>query len=365
MSILNIMWAGGSAFASVQKVHRQILSRADSGVPIHTWLLQGSADSSDGLVEQAVEWNLSSARLKGRHLWKWLMPLMRARFQKALPEDVQVVLLDGVGVARVLLPVLKRLPNVRAVVIFHGATRLRRADQQLFDQFPASQLTLTAVSKTLAHSLERSLQRPVTVLRSAFDPAVFRAAALSREQARSRLGLPVSGTPVVGAVGRLVDGKGFACLLEAFARAASDQPDAHLVILGEGPARPGLEARIAALGLQDKVSLPGHLPDAASLYRAFDWVAIPSTEEGLGLILQEAVMVGVPVLTSELAVFREQLGDAGWYAPADNAAFWGELLTRAFASSGEEVVEAQLRALAPEQAWNEFSETTRRLFSCT
>ena len=108
-----------------------------------------------------------------------------------------------------------------------------------------------------------------------------------------------------------------------------------------------------------------HLPDAASLYRAFDWVAIPSTEEGLGLILQEAVMVGVPVLTSELAVFREQLGDAGWYAPADNAAFWGELLTRAFASSGEEVVEAQLRALAPEQAWNEFSETTRRLFSCT
>jgi glycosyltransferase involved in cell wall biosynthesis len=364
MSILNIMWAGGSAFASVQKVHQQILSHADSDVPVHTWLLQGSAVGSDGLVEQAVEWNLSSARLKGRYLWKWLMPWMRARFQKALPEDVQVVLLDGIGVARVLLPVLKHLPQVRAVVIFHGVTRLRKADQKLFEQLPTSQLTLAAVSQTLASSLERYLQRPVAVLRSAFDPAVFRAAALSREQARARLGLPLDGSPAVGAVGRLVDGKGFGCLLEAFASATADQPDARLVIIGEGPARPRLEARIEALGLRDKVSLPGHLPEAATLYRAFDWVAIPSTEEGLGLILQEAVMAGVPVLTSELAVFREQLGDAGWYAPVDSATSWRQLLTRAFVSSGEQVVEAQSRALAPEQAWNDFTETTRRLFSC-
>ncbi len=364
MSILNIMWAGGSAFASVQKVHQQILSRTDSGAPVHHWLLQGSAAGSDGLVERAVEWNLSSAKLKGRHLWKWLMPWMHARFRKALPDDVQVVLLDGIGVARVFLPVLKRLPHVRAVVIFHGVTRLRSADQQLFDSLPASQLTVTAVSQTLAGSLERDLKRPVVVLRSAFDPAVFRAAVLSREQARSRLGLSLEAAPAIGAVGRLVDGKGFACLLDAFATATADQPDARLVIVGEGPARPGLEARIEALGVRDKVSLPGHLPEAASLYRAFDWVAIPSTEEGLGLILQEAVMAGVPVLTSELAVFREQLGDCGWYAPADDPASWSDLLTRAFASSGEEVVEAQSRALAPEKAWSDFTETTRRLFSC-
>jgi glycosyltransferase involved in cell wall biosynthesis len=253
---------------------------------------------------------------------------------------------------------------VRAVVIFHGVTRLRKADRKLFEQLPASQLTLAAVSQTLAGSLERYLQRPVAVLRSAFDPAVFRAAALAREPARSRLGLPLDGSPAVGAVGRLVDGKGFGCLLEAFASATADRPDARLVIIGEGPARPRLEARIEALGLRDKVYLPGHIPEAATLYRAFDWVAIPSTEEGLGLILQEAVMAGVPVLTSELAVFREQLGDAGWYAPVDSATSWGQLLARAFVSSGVQVVEAQSRALAPEQAWNDFTETTRRLFSC-
>lgn len=364
MSILNIMWAGGSAFASVQKVHQQILCHADKRVAVHTWLLQGRAASCDGAVLNAVEWNLSSARLKGRHLWKLLMPWMRGRFQKALPEDVKVVLLDGIGVARVLLPVLKRLPQVRVVVVFHGVTRLRRSDQRLFDQFAASQLTLAAVSKTLAHSLERHLQRPVAVLRSAFDPAAFRAAALSREQARSLLGLPVDGAPVLGAVGRLVEGKGFACLLEAFASVAAERADARLVIIGEGPARKALEARIEQLGLRAKVSLPGHLAQAATLYRAFDWVAIPSTQEGLGLILQEAVLAGVPVLTSELPVFREQLGGAGWYAPVDDAAAWGHLLEGAFASRAETVVEAQLQALAPEQAWRDFTETTRRLFSC-
>ncbi|MBC3255349.1 glycosyltransferase family 4 protein [Pseudomonas paralactis] len=364
MSILNIMWAGGTAFASVQKVHQQILSHADKSVSVHTWLLQGRATRNDCLTEQPVEWDLSSARLKGRHLWKLLMPWMRARFQKALPEDLQVVLLDGIGVARVLLPVLKRLPHVRAVVIFHGSTRLRSVDKKLIAQFPASQLTLTAVSQTLAGTLECYLQRPVAVLRSAFDPAVFRAAALPREQARTRLGLSVSDSPVLGAVGRLVEGKGFACLLESFASVSADKPDARLVIIGEGRAREALEARIEQLGLQGRVSLPGHLPEAATLYRAFDWVAIPSSEEGLGLILQEAVMAGVPVLTSDLAVFREQLGDAGWYAPVDDPVAWGELMERAFATSCDAVVETQSRVLAPEQAWDDFKQTTERLFSC-
>lgn len=360
MSILNIMWAGGSAFASVQKVHQQILSHAICRAPINTWLLQSGAQAG----EPVREWNLSSAQLKGRHLWKLLTPLMRARFYKALPDDVEIVLLDGIGVARVMLPVLRRLPQVRAVVVFHGATRLRRADQKLLEQFPASCLTLAAVSQTLASTLERYLQRPVAVLRSAFDPLAFRAAALSREQARLRLGLPLEGSLVLGAVGRLVDGKGFGCLLEAFAGVSAHQPNARLVIIGEGPARSALEARIEELGLQGRISLPGHLSEAATLYRAFDWVAIPSIEEGLGLILQEAIMAGVPVLTSELAVFREQLGDAGWYAPSEDVQAWGRLMERAFATPAQAVLEAQSLALAPDQAWQDFSETAQRLFSC-
>jgi glycosyltransferase involved in cell wall biosynthesis len=359
MSILNIMWAGGSAFASVQTVHRQVLGSIDCGAPIQTWLLQGGAQAGDG----AVEWNLSSAQLKGRHFWKLLVPRMRAGFRRALPADVKVVLLDGVGVARVMLPVLKQLPEVRAVVLFHGMTRMRGADRKLFAQFPASRLTVAAVSQTLADVLQLDLQRPVAVLRSAFDPAAFRAAMLPRDQARARLGLAPGHAPVFGAVGRLVGSKGFACLLQAFARVSAQCPDARLVIVGEGSTRAELEAQVEGLGLGDKVLMPGHLADAPSLYRAFDWVAIPSSAEGLGLIVQEAVMAGVPVLTSELAVFREQLADTGWYAPADDAGAWAQLLARAVAADPQAVVADQLQALAPEQAWQDFTATARRLLS--
>ncbi|WP_047301290.1 glycosyltransferase [Pseudomonas fluorescens] len=364
MSILNIMWAGGSAFASVQKVHQQILSRVEGCASINTWLLQGSAGIGDFQGNQVVEWNLSADQLKERRIWKLLAPFMRARFKKALPKDLEVVLLDGIGVARALLPALRTVPGVRAVVIFHGTTRLRGSDRKLFARFSDSELTLVAVSNTLAQSLECDSRRPVAVLRSAYDPVAFRAASLSREQARARLGVPSGASPVLGAVGRLVSGKGFACLLEAFAAASVHRPDARLVIVGEGPERPAFEAVIERLGLRGKVSLPGHLPEAAALYRAFDWVAIPSLDEGLGLILQEAVISGVPVLTSDLAVFREQLAESGWYAPPDDVGAWSNLMERAFSASAEVILDGQSRALAPEQAWTDFTETSRRLFSC-
>ncbi|MFW0756570.1 glycosyltransferase [Pseudomonas sp. H11T01] len=365
MSILNVMWAGGSPFASVHKVHKQILSQVEPGTPIKTWLLQGSAAGCVVDVGETREWNLSSAQLKGRHLWRLVKPWMQARFQKALEESqAHVLLLDGLGVARTLLPILKKLPQMRAVVIVHGATRLHKTDRELFQQSPSSQLTLAAVSQTLASSLQDELQIPVIALRSAFDPVTFRAGILPREQARKRLGLPTNTSPVLGAVGRLVDDKGFACLLEAFAQALLRRSDLRLVIIGEGHARAALEARINHLGLTDKVSLPGHFHDAARLYSAFDWVAIPSLDEGLGLILQEAVMAGVPVLTSELAVFQEQLAETGWYAPVDDVSAWSDAIVRAFSTSPEAIAAEQYQALAPDKAWRSFSETARELLSC-
>lgn len=364
MSIINVMWAGGSPFASVHKVHHQILSRIEPSMPIKTWLLQGSGAACKVNVGQAREWHLSSARLKGRHIWRLFKPLMRRRFRQALLDsDARVVLLDGLGVARTLLPVLKDMPQIRVVVIFHGVTRLNAEGRELLRGFPASRLSLVAVSQTLAAALRDDLAMSVTVLRSAFDPKAFRSALLPHEEACARLGVPSADLRVFGAVGRLVDDKGFACLLEAFALVAQSQPDWRLVIVGEGPQREALQARIVQPDLLGRVLLTGHLDNVATLYTAFDWVLIPSLDEGLGLILQEAVMAGVPVLASELPVFREQLGDAGWYAPVNDAKAWGEALRRISQASAAVVASAQYQALAPDEAWLNFSQTARQLFS--
>ena len=364
MNILNIMWAGGAPFASIHKVHQQILSQAAPSAVVNTWLLQGQGAECGVDVGEVREWQLSSARLKGRHFWRFAKPVMRARFRQALVDsDARLLLLDGMGVARTLLPVLKKLPHIRAVVIFHGSARLNAGDQALFQAIPASQLKLVAVSSTLADSLARDLQMPVTPLRSAFDPEAFRADLFTREQARTRLGLPQGDTPVLGAVGRLVSEKGFGYLLDAFAAALDSRPDLRLVIIGEGSKRAELEQRIDALGLHDKVLLTGHLNEAAQLYRAFDWVAIPSLEEGLGLVMQEAVMAGVPVLCSDLEVFSEQLGSAGWYAPVNDTKAWSETIDRAFGASSQAINAEQYRMLSPDEAWANFSQAARALFS--
>ncbi|MGO2486871.1 MAG: glycosyltransferase [Pseudomonas taetrolens] len=356
MSIINVMWSGGSPYASVHKVHQQILSQAAPGACIKTWLLQDKATACLRDVGEVRAWQLSSKVLKGRGIRALSGFWLRRGFHKALlADDARVVLIDGVGVARVLLPVLRTLPHVRAVVMFHGATRLNDKEINLLRDFPPEQLTLCAVSQTLAASIEADTRLPVVTLRCALDPQAFQSQLLSREQAREQLGIALDQAQVFGAVGRLVAGKGFDCLIRAFARTLQQAPDRLLVIVGEGPARAELEARIQSLGLQGKVLLPGHLIGVASLYRAFDWVLIPSQEEGLGLIVQEAVIAHVPVLVSDLPVFEEQLGESGRYVPVDDEAAWVQAIEATAVVSAWDVAARQYAAIAPEQAWQHFS----------
>lgn len=364
MTIINVMWSSGSPFSSVHKVHQQIVSQLDPAIEIKTWFLQGEVNGCTEPVQAVREWRLSSRQLKERHIWRLLRPWLHARLRKALTQSgAKVVLLDGLGVARVMLPILRHMPDIRAVVVFHGATRLREEHLQLFRTFPAERLTLAAVSQTLAATLHDTLRLPVQGLRSAFQPEAFRQRLLERKQARRVLDLPDAGGRVLGAVGRLVSDKGFDYLLDAFAKSLAKHPDFSLVIIGEGPDRGVLERKIRQLGLTGKVFMPGHKPGLAKLYQGFDWVVIPSREEGLGLVLQEAVIAGVPVLVSDLPVFREQLGDAGHYVPVGDVEAWVQALDEIAGQTGAEVAQSQHQALAPDQAWERFCEDSRILLA--
>jgi len=62
--------------------------------------------------------------------------------RKALTEaKAEIVLLDGIGVARLVLPLLQNIPQVRAKVLFHGKTRLNSSDIRLLRMLPAERLT--------------------------------------------------------------------------------------------------------------------------------------------------------------------------------------------------------------------------------
>ena len=360
MNIVNMMWAGGTPYMSIHKVHRQVLSNAGADARISNWLLLGSGLCCG--LGSTREWHMPSRALKGRHLWRLLRPWLRMRLRKALSEvRAEVVLLDGIGVARLVLPLLQSIPELRAKVLFHGKTRLSGDDIRLLRMLPPERLSIAAVSQTLAESLERDLGKPVQTLRMALDPLAFVEPLRGRDQARQALQLPLDAAVMLGAVGRLVESKGFEMLIEAFAKANARQPTLQLAIIGEGPQHAALEARIDALGLAGRVHLRGYRQDLQQLYRAFDWLLVPSRSEGLGLVVQEAVMADVPVVCSDLQVFREQLQDTGGYLPVADEGAWAEAMERCAALSASEVAARQRQALAPEQAWQAFCNGSQSL----
>jgi glycosyltransferase involved in cell wall biosynthesis/uncharacterized membrane protein YbhN (UPF0104 family) len=97
-------------------------------------------------------------------------------------------------------------------------------------------------------------------------------------------------------VGRLNAQKGVADLLEAFARVTPAH--ARLEIVGDGPDAAALHAQARALRIDDRVRWHGQLPQDAllPLYHECAVVAIPSREEGLGLVAVEAQLCGTPVV---------------------------------------------------------------------
>lgn len=101
-------------------------------------------------------------------------------------------------------------------------------------------------------------------------------------------------------VGRLEPQKRWDRLIAALPRLAAD--DVRLVILGEGSLRGTLEAQVAALGLRDRVLLPGHAADPLPAMARAAAVVLTSDYEGVPGALGEALALGTPVVTTDSTV---------------------------------------------------------------
>lgn len=101
-------------------------------------------------------------------------------------------------------------------------------------------------------------------------------------------------------VGRLEPQKRWDRLIAALPRLADKS--IRLVILGEGGARGALEEQVRALGLADRVSMPGHAGDPLPALERAAVVALTSDYEGVPGVLREALSVGTPVVATESSV---------------------------------------------------------------
>lgn len=114
---------------------------------------------------------------------------------------------------------------------------------------------------------------------------------------------PARAVFVIGCVGRLTKQKDPLLLAAVLRR----EPTWHGVLVGEGPERARVEQFIAEHGMTN-LRLTGAIPGVRRGLRAFDVLVLPSRWEGLGLVLVEAMLAGVPVVGSRAGAIPETLG---------------------------------------------------------
>ncbi|MFC8200471.1 glycosyltransferase family 4 protein [Streptomyces sp. NPDC060006] len=106
-------------------------------------------------------------------------------------------------------------------------------------------------------------------------------------------------TKVVAAAGRLVPGKRFDLLIEAFSAVASKEPDWQLRIYGGGPQREHLQNLVDGLGLSAHVRLMGPRTPIEAEFARSALVVSASDAESFGMTLVEAMRCGVPVISTD------------------------------------------------------------------
>lgn len=150
-----------------------------------------------------------------------------------------------------------------------------------------------------------------------------------RMRLRDELSLPADAI-TVGVIARLMPVKDHATLVRAVARLAATHPRLHLVLVGDGPSRPQLEALVAERAIADRVHFAGMRPSLPNLHALFEISALTSVSEAFPNSLVEAMAAGRPVVASRVGgnpdAVRE--GETGLLFPVGDDAALAEALDR-------------------------------------
>lgn len=112
-------------------------------------------------------------------------------------------------------------------------------------------------------------------------------------------------------VGRLVPKKNMDVLIKAYSEIKDSYPDMHLVIVGDGPEKKYLMKLIQDTNLQDKVLMTGDLENPYPYIGNAEIFVLASRWEGFGMVIVEALCLGIPVISSDIDAGPRQILDNG------------------------------------------------------
>jgi glycosyltransferase involved in cell wall biosynthesis len=205
-----------------------------------------------------------------------------------------------------------RLAGARCVHTKHGANEMRGRRRLLARAAALCCDAFIAVSATTAEQARANgdvAPAKLSTIENGIDLSRFAPSATMRATVRDELGLPADAF-VVGTVGRLVREKNQPLLVQALAPHLSAQ--LRLVVVGDGPEKPALDAAVAALGARAQwVSRLGARGDVPRLLHALDVFALSSDSEGLPLVIVEAMAASLPVVATAVGGIPAVIVDGG------------------------------------------------------
>jgi colanic acid/amylovoran biosynthesis glycosyltransferase len=137
--------------------------------------------------------------------------------------------------------------------------------------------------------------------------------------------------------GRIASAKGLPVLIEAMTKLTAIHPHVILTIIGDGPDRAAIEARVAQLNLGDNIQFVGYKSQAEvrTYLEHTDVFVLPSFAEGVPVVLMEAMAAGVPVVATRIAGIPELVedGKSGYLVPPGDAQSLADRLAQLLADA--------------------------------
>jgi glycosyltransferase involved in cell wall biosynthesis len=276
--------------ATSQVIAEKIASRRPGVVPISVKPPHGIRDLGALLEHRAVIRAFAPDVLHCNQAWPWACAY--GELAGVLDRSVRVLAVDH-------LPVSGAVPRTRRL----GRRLLARGlDRHV------------SVGERSARRVEEIVGLPSNSVGSVPNGVP----SISHHEPRPRVDdeLGGRGALVIGSVGRLTDQKGYDLLVRVLPHLAP----AKLVLVGDGPQRPALEALAAELGVAERLQITGWVDDAPARLVDFDVFALPSRWEGMPLGILEAMHAGLPVLACDVGSVSEVVddGQTGYVVQAED-----------------------------------------------
>jgi glycosyltransferase involved in cell wall biosynthesis len=212
------------------------------------------------------------------------------------------------------------MTGIPLVVTLHGRSYYpdKRRRRLACRMMAARAASLVTVSEDLRRFFCRTSGTPLGRVRVIYNGIALGGSAASSRKAEllDSAGIPRE-AKVVGAVGNLYPVKGHLDLIRSARTIVRQHPTTHVVILGRGALHDALAAEAEALGIRDRIHLPGYRDDVKEWLGAMDVFTMPSLSEGLPLSLLEAMAAGVPPVVTQVGGMPEVVrdGETGFIVP--------------------------------------------------